>query len=50
VLWTLIVALFVLWLILFLGKIVMAGLIHLLLIGAVILIIVRLVFGRKTGA
>ncbi len=47
-LWALIVALFVLWVILFVGKIVVGGLIHLILIAAVILLIVRLFTGRQT--
>ncbi len=47
-LWALIVILFVLWLVLFLGKIVVGGLVHLLIVAAVILLIVRLFTGRAT--
>ncbi len=49
-LWALIVLLFVLWLVLFVGKIVVGGLIHILLIAAIILLIVRLFTGRRTPA
>lgn len=49
-LWALIVILFVLWLIMFVGKIVVSGLIHILLILAIILLIVRLFTGRTTPA
>ena len=48
-LWALIVILFVLWLIFFVGKIVVSGLIHVLLIAAIILLIVRLFTGRRTA-
>ncbi len=47
-LWALVVILFVLWLVLFVGKVVVGGLVHLLLIAAVILFIVRLFTGRTT--
>jgi hypothetical protein len=47
-LWGLIVVLFVIWLVLFVGKIVVGGLVHLLLIAAVILFVVRLFTGRTT--
>lgn len=47
-LWSLIVILFALWLILFLGKIVVGGLVYLLIVAAVILLIVRLFTGRPT--
>ncbi len=49
-LWALIVILFALWLVLFIGKIVVGGLVHLLIIAAVILLIVRLFTGRTTPA
>ncbi len=45
-LWALIVILFALWVIFVVGKFVVSGLIHLLLIAAVILLIVRLFTGR----
>jgi hypothetical protein len=47
-LWALVVILFVLWLVLFVGKVVVGGLVHLLLIAAVIVFIVRLFTGRST--
>ena len=47
-LWALIVILFALWLILFVGKVVVSGLIHVLVVLAVILLIVRLFTGRRT--
>ena len=47
-LWSLIVILFVLWLVLFVGKVVVGGLVHLLIIAAIILLIVRLFTGRRT--
>ncbi len=47
-LWALVVILFVLWLVLFVGKVVVGGLVHLLLIAAVILFVVRLFTGRST--
>ncbi len=47
-LWALIVILFVLWLIFVIGKFVVSGLIHLLLVAAIILLIVRLFTGRRT--
>jgi hypothetical protein len=47
-LWALIVILFALWLALFVGKVVVGGVIHLLLVLAVILLIVRLFTGRRT--
>jgi hypothetical protein len=47
-LWALIVILFVLWLVFLVGKFVVSGLIHLLLIAAIILLIVRLFTGRTT--
>ncbi len=47
-LWALVVILFVLWLVLFVGKVVVGGLVHLLLLAAVIVFIVRLFFGRTT--
>jgi Family of unknown function (DUF5670) len=47
-LWALIVILFALWLILFVGKVVVGGLVHVLLVLAVIVLIVRLFTGRTT--
>lgn len=47
-LWALIVLLFVLWLVMVVGKFVVSGLIHLLIVAAVILLIVRLFTGRAT--
>ncbi len=49
-LWALIVILFALWVIFFIGKVVVSGLIHILLIAAIILLIVRLFTGRRTPA
>ncbi len=49
-LWALIVILFVLWLVFLIGKFVVGGLIHLLLVAAVILLIVKLLTGRTTPA
>ncbi len=49
-LWALIVILFALWLILFVGKIVVGGLVHLLLVLAVIVLIIRLFTGSRTIA
>lgn len=49
-LWALIVILFALWLILFVGKVVVSGLIHILLALAVVLLIVRLFTRRRTPA
>jgi hypothetical protein len=49
-LWALIVILFALWLILFVGKIVVGGFVHILLVAAVIVLIVRLFTGRTTPA
>ncbi len=46
-LWAIVVILFVLWLILFVGKIVVGGLIHLLLIAAIIVLLIRLFTGRR---
>jgi hypothetical protein len=46
-LWTLAVILFVLWALGFLAFHVAGGLIHLLLVAAVIVIVVRLVTGRR---
>lgn len=46
-LWTIAVILFVLWLLGFLAFHVAGGLIHLLLVAAVIVVVVRLVTGRK---
>ncbi len=48
-LWALIVILFVLWLVLFVGKIVVGGLVHLLLIAAVIVLLFRLFTGRRVA-
>jgi Family of unknown function (DUF5670) len=48
-LWALIVILFVLWLILFVGKVVVGGLVHLLIVAAVIALIVQLFTGRRTA-
>ena len=42
--------LFVFWAILFVGKLVVSGLIHILLIVAIILLIVRLFTRRRTPA
>ncbi len=47
-LWALIAILFVLWLVFFVGKIVVGGLVHILLVAAVILLIVRLFTGSRT--
>ncbi len=49
-LWALIVILFALWLILFVGKVVVGGLVHLLLVLAVIVLIIRLFTGTRTTA
>ncbi len=46
-LWAIVVILFVLWLILFVGKIVVGGLIHLLLVAAIIVLLIRLFTGRR---
>ncbi len=48
-LWAIVVILFVLWLVLFVGKIVVGGLIHLLLIAAIIVLIIRLFTGRRVA-
>ncbi len=48
-LWALVVVLFVLWLVLFVGKVVVGGLVHLLLVAAVIVFIVRLFTGRTVA-
>jgi hypothetical protein len=47
-LWASIAILFVLWLIFLIGKFVVSGLIHLLLVAALILLIVKLLTGRTT--
>ncbi len=49
-LWALIVILFVLWVIFFIGKIVVTGLIHILLIASIVLLIIRLFTRRRTPA
>jgi Family of unknown function (DUF5670) len=46
-LWTLAVVLFILWALGFLAFHVGGGLIHLLIVGAVILLIIQLVSGRR---
>ena len=46
-LWTIIMILFVLWLIGVLGSYTMGGLIHLLLVVAVVMLIVNLITGRR---
>ena len=46
-LWTVVVVLFILWLLGFVTSYTMGGLIHILLVIAVIVIVVRLIQGRK---
>jgi hypothetical protein len=46
-LWSLIVLLFILWLIAFVAKVTIGGLIHLLLVVAVVLLVFRLLTGRR---
>ncbi|MBC5823881.1 MAG: lmo0937 family membrane protein [Candidatus Eremiobacteraeota bacterium] len=48
ILWVIVVILVIIWLVSFLAFHVTAGLIHILLIAAVIIVIYNLVTGRKT--
>lgn len=48
-LWTIIVILFVLWLIGVVGSYTMGGLIHLLLVLAVVMLVINLITGRRAA-
>ena len=48
-LWTILVILFVLWLLGMVSSYTMGGLIHILLVVAVVILIIQLVSGRRVG-